>query len=135
MIITTHLKIYKKLKILKLISAVFLTVTSLSYADGIGGNYKLAAVETDGEGWIGSVRVGSDRNFSGSVYNYYWGETIYLRGYVNQWRKLVFSPKPTDVTSISAKIRKRNKMVIGVYGTFQTYYSSGQIVGFKQSKL
>lgn len=125
---------YKKLKILNLISAVFLTVTSLSYADGIGGNYKIAAVESSGEGWIGSVRVGSDRYFSGSVYNSYWAETIYLRGRVDR-KTLVFSPKPADVTSISAKIRKRNKMVIGVYGNFQTPTSSGQIVGFKQSKL
>jgi len=128
----------KTLSVMKLIAAVVCGMTltaSSSFADVIGGHYKIATVETSGEGWLGSVKVQS-RNFSGSVYNNYYGQRLYLNGYVDSRRNLIFSPRPSEVSSINAKIRKRNKMVIGVSGSYRDVYGdSGTIVGYKLRKL
>jgi len=135
----------KTLSVMKLVAAVVCGMTlaaSSSFADGVSGRYKIAAVDTGGEGWIGFVRVGLNKSFSGRVYNSYFNETIYLSGVVDGNRQLIFSPKPYDdfgqarVNSISAKIKKRNKMVIGVSGTFtEDDGDSGWIVGFKTRNL
>jgi len=117
-----------------ILTGIFATL-SPSRADGLNGRYKIATVETSGEGWLGSVKI-QNRNFSGSVYSDYYGERLYLNGYVDSRRNLIFSPRPSNVSSINAKIRKRNKMVIGVSGSYRDVYGdSGTIVGYKERKL
>ena len=125
----------KELKLAAVIAASFAAVLSSSHADPLGGHYKIATVETSGEGWLGSVKV-QNKNFSGSVYNNYYGQRLYLNGSVDSRRNLIFSPRPSEVSSINAKIRKRNKMVIGVSGSYRDVYGdSGTIVGYKERKL
>jgi hypothetical protein len=129
----------KTLSLMKLIAAVVCGMTlvaSSSFADGVSGVYKIVAVENNGEGFIGKIRVGNDKNFSGSVYSYYVRDRTYLRGYIDAKRNIIFSPKPDDVSSIRGKIRKRNKMVVGVSGSFrEDDGTSGWIVGYKVKPL
>ena len=129
----------KTLSVMKLIAAVVCGMTlaaSSSFADGVSGVYKIAAVENNGEGFIGNVRVEYNNNFSGSVYSYYYYERTYLRGYIDANRNMIFSPRPTDISSISGKLRKRNKMVVGVSGNFREIDGTmGWIVGYKLKQL
>jgi hypothetical protein len=129
----------KTLNLMKLIAAVVCGMTlvaSSSFADGVSGVYKIAAVENNGEGFIGNVRVGSNNSFSGSVYSYYYYERTYLRGFIDSNRNMIFSPRPTDISSISGKIRKRKKMVVGVSGNFrESDGTKGWIVGYKLKQL
>jgi hypothetical protein len=127
--------ILNRVKVSSLIVLFYsITLPSL-FADNVDGHYIIATVESSGEGWIGNVKV-QNKNFSGSVYNAYYGQRLYLNGYVNSRRKLIFSPRPSNVSTINAKIRKRNKMVIGVSGSYSDVYGdSGTLVGYKRRKL
>lgn len=125
------------MKIINLIylPLIFAVLVATSAADSTSGRYKIATVETDGTGYIGNIKIEADNSFSGSVYNYYYNERIQLKGQI-VGKALVFSPRPEGAASVEAKIKRRNKMVVGLQGLYQDIYgNNGWIVGYKTRNL
>lgn len=125
------------MKVLTIVCLSFVIVLSppKANADPVSGKYKVTVVVPEyGAGALGNLTIDEYNEFYGSVRG--GGYKIFLEGYVDRRRNLIFSPRPDGFISISANILKRNGMVVGMRGNVEDEWGDrAKIVGYKARDL